>query len=83
MTIDFSRFYRYEELSSLLQALVSEHPDLLRLESMGRSFEGREIWVLSLTRFATGPAEEKPALWVDGNIHADRKSTRLNSSHRT
>ncbi|MFN5807593.1 MAG: hypothetical protein ACK441_06910, partial [Burkholderiales bacterium] len=27
MTIDFSRFYRYEELSSLLQALVSEHPD--------------------------------------------------------
>ena len=70
MTIDFSRFYRYEELSSLLQALVSEHPDLLRLNSMGRSFEGREIWVVSLTRFATGPAEEKPALWVDGNIHA-------------
>ncbi|NCV90308.1 MAG: carboxypeptidase, partial [Betaproteobacteria bacterium] len=70
MTIDFSRFYRHDELSALLHDLVRDHPDRLRIDSMGKSHEGRDIWVLTLTRFATGAAEHKPALWVDGNIHA-------------
>ncbi|NBP35930.1 MAG: carboxypeptidase [Betaproteobacteria bacterium] len=70
MTIDFSKFYRYDELTDLLQGLVNKHPDLLRIDSMGESYEGRQIWVLTLTRFASGRAEDKPALWVDGNIHA-------------
>jgi murein tripeptide amidase MpaA len=70
MTIDFSKFYRYDEMTDLLQGLVSKHSDLLRIDPLGESYEGRKIWVLTLTRFATGSAAEKPALWVDGNIHA-------------
>lgn len=70
MSFDFSKFYRYDELTDRLHTLVNEYPDLLRMDSMGESFEGRKIWVLTLTRFATGSADEKPALWVDGNIHA-------------
>ena len=40
------------------------------IESIGKSHEGRDIWVLTVTNAATGPAAEKPAFWVDGNIHA-------------
>ncbi len=68
--IAFDRFHRYAELTELVQALAREHPDLVTLESIGRSHEGRDIWVLTLTNAATGPAAEKPAFWVDGNIHA-------------
>lgn len=40
------------------------------MESIGRSHEGREIWLATATRFSTGDDLDKPALWVDGNIHA-------------
>jgi murein tripeptide amidase MpaA len=69
-SITFDRFYRYAELSALLQAYANEFAHLLRLSSIGKSHEGREIWLLTVTNFATGPDTEKPAVWIDGNIHA-------------
>src|SRR4051812_15163363 len=68
--IAFDRFYRYDELSKLLHEVAAEHPELAQLQSIGKSHEGRDIWVLAVTQRATGPAEEKPAYWIDGNIHA-------------
>jgi murein tripeptide amidase MpaA len=66
----FDTYYRYDELARVLRALAEPHPGLVRLESIGRSFEGRDIWLATVTRFATGDDGDKPALWVDGNIHA-------------
>ncbi|MEQ8261931.1 M14 family metallopeptidase [Pseudohaliea sp.] len=63
-------FLNYEALTEKLKALEASHRDFLRLWSIGRSHEGREIWVLELTNKATGPAADKPALLLDGNIHA-------------
>ena len=68
--IAFDRFYRYAELTELLHALAREHPRLVAIESIGRSHEGRDLWVLAVTNSDTGPAAEKPAFWVDGNIHS-------------
>ncbi|MEP6657968.1 MAG: M14 family metallopeptidase, partial [Betaproteobacteria bacterium] len=68
--IAFDRFYRYPDLTALLQGFAAEYSQLATLESAGKSHEGREIWVLTVTNAATGPAAEKPAFWVDGNIHA-------------
>jgi murein tripeptide amidase MpaA len=68
--IAFDRFYRYAELTDLLHAFAREHPHLVTVEAAGRSHEGRDIWVVTVTNGATGPAAEKPAFWVDGNIHA-------------
>ena len=45
-------------------------PGLLKLESIGKSHEGRDVWLITATNFETGPDAEKPALWVDGNMHA-------------
>ncbi len=67
---DFSRFYRHDELSQLLRDFAAARPDLVGLGSIGRSHEGREIWVVTLTRRATGAPADKPAFWTDGNIHA-------------
>jgi len=68
--IAFDRFYRYADLTTLLNAFVAENPGLVTIESIGKSYEGRDIWVVTVTNTATGPAAEKPAFWVDGNIHA-------------
>ena len=68
--IAFDRFYRYADLTAILQAFAAEHPELASIESIGTSHEGRDIWVLTVSNRATGPAAEKPAFWVDGNIHS-------------
>jgi murein tripeptide amidase MpaA len=68
--VRFDTYLRYDELTRVLAALAAEHPGLVRLESIGKSFEGRDIWLATATRFATGDDRDKPALWVDGNIHA-------------
>jgi murein tripeptide amidase MpaA len=66
----FDHFYRYAELTRLLEDYAAARPDLVALSSIGKSHEGRDIWLVTLTNQATGAAADKPALWVDGNIHA-------------
>jgi murein tripeptide amidase MpaA len=70
----FDRYYRYDDLTNILRAFESEFPTLVRLSSIGKSFEGRDIWLVTVTNSQTGPAEDKPAFWCDGNIHASEVS---------
>ena len=72
--IRFDTYYRYDDLTRLLHAYAAEYPGLVQITSIGKSYEGRDIWLATVTNFATGPAAEKPALWVDGNIHASEVS---------
>jgi len=68
--IHFDRIYRYDDLTRLLHAYAEAYAEFVRVESIGKSYEGRDIWVATVTNFETGPDAEKPAFWVDGNIHA-------------
>lgn len=69
----FDTYYRYDDLTRILRGYAEEHPNLVRIESIGRSHEGRDIWLLTVTRQDTADTE-KPALWIDGNIHASEVS---------
>ncbi len=68
--MQFDTFYNYTALTRILREYAEAHPDLVRLESIGKSYEGRDVWLITVTAFATGEDKDKPALWVDGNIHA-------------
>ena len=70
MQIHYDRYYRYTDFTAILQHLVRTHPRLLAIDSVGKSHEGRDIWVLTVTNQDTGAASDKPAYWVDANIHA-------------
>lgn len=64
------RYYRYQDLTDLLRSWAEAYPQLVSMESVGSSYEGRDIWALTITNAETGPADEKPAYFVDANIHA-------------
>ena len=49
MTYDFDRFLRYDELVGWLDALAAEHPGLVAVETYGRSFEGRDLRLVTVT----------------------------------
>ncbi len=67
---DVLSYYTYDTLTRILHELVAAYPHLATLESIGKSYEGRELWLVTLTNQATGSALEKPAYWIDGNTHA-------------
>ncbi len=69
-TPDFSRFLRHDALTARLREYAEARPDIVELRSLGRSHEGRDIWLVVLTRQSTGADTDKPAFWIDGNIHA-------------
>ena len=68
--VRYDRWYRYDELTELLRSWADESPGLMKLQSIGQSYEGRDIWLATVTNFETGPDLEKPAFLVEANIHA-------------
>ncbi len=70
MKFDASRFYKYQEIRDFLSEAEKAYPDLMSASVIGKSHEGREIMLATLTNKKTGPDTEKPAYWIDANIHA-------------
>lgn len=72
--LPYDHYLTYRELTELLHGFAAARPDLVRLEVIGQSHEGRDIHLVTVTRFATGLDTEKPAFWIDANIHATEVS---------
>lgn len=68
--MDFNKYFTNLEINDLFREWYAQYPQLITLEKIGDSYEGRPIWLATITNQQTGPAEEKPAVWVDANIHA-------------
>lgn len=69
--LSFDHFYDQAELTAALKELQKAYPDLMKLESIGKSYQGRDIWAVIINNPATGPAEHKPGFYIDGNIHGN------------
>jgi hypothetical protein len=52
-------------------ALASAHPTLLTYIELGKSSEGRPMFALILNNPKTGRDTDKPAMYIDGNIHGN------------
>lgn len=61
------RYLSYADLTALLQSWSAAHPSLVRLESIGKTSESRDIWLATI---GPDPDRIRPGVWVDGNMHA-------------
>ena len=69
--IPWNRLYDYTEIYAHMDRLAAQWPELLTHEVIGHSVESREMRVYTLTNPASGPADQKPAMWVDANVHGN------------
>lgn len=69
-SLSFDHIPDYEELTRLLHDWAASRPEIMDLHSIGQTPWGRSLWWVTITNKRTGAAEEKPALMVDGNMHA-------------
>ncbi|MFY0630641.1 MAG: peptidase M14 [Flavobacteriaceae bacterium] len=69
--ISFNRYYTSEGLAALGRKMEKAYPNLVKMQSIGKSTEGRDIWMLAVTNYKKGDADRKPGFYVDGNIHSN------------
>ena len=69
--LTFNHLYDYPDLEAALKKLAAAHPDLLKLDSLGKSVEGRDMWCMTINNAKTGPDRGKAAMYVDGNVHGN------------
>jgi murein tripeptide amidase MpaA len=83
--MQFDRYFTNREIESILKSWADNYTNLAGLASIGKSYEGNPIWMLTITNRDTGSHLEKPAVWIDGNIHATEiaaATTTLYIAHR-
>ena len=68
--IAWNRYYTYDGVTEISRKLQKAYPELLKMESIGKSYENRDIWVLNVTNLKNGDHLQKPGFYIDGNIHA-------------
>jgi carboxypeptidase T len=68
-----SRFHNYEEAYAVLKSLASKHADWVRLQSLGKSLENRDLWALhinSTPEALVSGTSHKPGVVFMGAHHA-------------
>ncbi len=61
------RYLSYADLEAQLRAWADAYPDLVRLTTLGKTTEGRDLWLLTLGK---DPDRARPSVLVDANMHA-------------
>ncbi len=63
-------YHNYIELTAFLQDIADNYPDITRLESIGQSVQGRELWVMEISD-NPGVNEIEPEFKYVANMHGD------------
>ncbi len=69
--VSWNKYNDHAGISEICKKIAAAYPDLAKLESIGKSFKGREMWVLTITDFKKGNPDKKPGMYIDGNIHSN------------
>ena len=69
--MSWRKYQDNKQIEIFQNQLQKAFPDLLKVEQIGKSFEGRPIWALTLTDFKSGNHTQKPGFYMDGGIHAN------------
>ncbi len=75
---DFGRwpYPLYEENGARLRVLADQYPGIATLHVIGQTQQGRDMLLMEITNKSTGPGEDKPGMWLDGNMHASEVNGR-------
>jgi len=71
VSLQFNRYYDWQEMEQALRTLEKAYPKFLKLRSIGKSYQGRELWYMTINNPETGDEMDKCAMYIDANIHGN------------
>jgi hypothetical protein len=69
--LDFNRWHDTNELYADMKKLQAAFPKFLKLESIGKSFDGRDLMLMTINNPATGPEMGKAGMYIEANVHGN------------
>ena len=69
--VSWNHYHTIAGIEALCKEMARAYPNLVKLESIGKSVGNRDIWVLTISDFSKGDPKRKPAMWVDANLHGN------------
>ncbi|MDF2187741.1 M14 family metallopeptidase [Paraflavitalea sp. CAU 1676] len=72
VSMSWNRYNDHAGITDICKKIAAAYPDLCKLESIGKSFQGRDLWCLTISDYKKGgDVTRKPAMYIDGNIHSN------------
>jgi len=62
----YDSYHTYDEIITWVKSLPALYPNLVTLVPLGQSYQKRELLAVKISSSTTA----KPAIWIDGGIHA-------------
>lgn len=77
----YDHYYDYEEIENCLNTFKERFPHLVDLDANCITQENRKQFLVTITNKDTGKAIDKPAFYLDGNIHAGEVTSSMCAMH--
>ncbi len=71
LSLTFDHLNTNDQIVTALEDINGAYPALTDLRSLGKSEEGRDIWLFTINNHKTGQDTDKPGIYVDGTIHGN------------
>jgi len=70
VSLDWNRYYTTDETHRIMREFADMYPNLTNMYSIGKSLLKTDLYVIEISNMENKPPEEKPAIYVDGNLHS-------------
>ena len=71
LDLTWDRWLDHDEVGERLQLMERTWPDFLDLQSLGDSYGGREMWLMTINNPQTGDEMDKAAMFIEANVHGN------------
>lgn len=69
-TLSFDTYHSWEVMIHWMKKWAETYPAIIDLYEVGKSFEGRPVYQITLTNKKTGKDTDKPGAYFEGNRHS-------------
>src|SRR5512140_116686 len=69
--VAWNRYYDTKQLLEIMRRIEKAYPNLAHVSSIGKSYQGKDMWMITVSNFKKGDPDKKPAMYIDGNIHSN------------
>lgn len=72
VALSWNKYYDYEGHVAIARKLEKAYPDLVKVQVIGKTAQGRDLILMAITDYKSGGTpDRKPGMYIDGNIHSN------------
>jgi hypothetical protein len=71
LDLTWDRWLDHDEIGERLRLMERTWPEMLDLQSLGESYGGREMWLMTINNPRTGNEMDKAGMFIEANVHGN------------